>query len=134
MGLREEDYRWRSGGAVWRTRRARMRRMPEPARAWEVRAASPACADASHAGADPGPASPGRNLIPWHHPSPQGLRQDTQRTAEVEEAYMALQGFKFSQERRDVPGLAVGKDSDEALHRTFKYVVVAGKSNLSNGV
>ena len=35
-GLREEDYRWRSGGTGVRTRRARMRRMPAPARAQEV--------------------------------------------------------------------------------------------------
>ena len=32
-GLQEEDYRRRSGGTGRRTRRARMRRMPAPARA-----------------------------------------------------------------------------------------------------
>ena len=34
--LREEDYRWRSGGTGVLTRRARMRRMPAPARAQQV--------------------------------------------------------------------------------------------------
>ena len=82
------------------------------------RAADPACADASRAGAGPGPASPGRNINSGHHPSPQGLRPDGPRTAEVEEAYMARRGFDMEPERhdRDAPGSAVGKDSDEVLH------------------
>ena len=58
-GLQEEDYRRRSGRTGRQTRRARMRRMPAPARAQMAWAASPACADASHAGAGPGRASPG---------------------------------------------------------------------------
>ena len=43
------------------------------------------------------------------------LRPDGPRTAEVEEAFMARRSF--GQKRRGVPGSAVGKDSDEALHR-----------------
>ena len=74
-----------------------------------------ACADASHASAGSGPASPWRNFNPWHHSSPQGRRPDGPRTAEVEEAFMARRGF--IQETHDVPGSAVDKDSDEALHR-----------------
>ena len=69
------------------------------------RAADPACADASHAGAGPGPASPGRSINPGHHSSPQGLRPGGPRTAEVEEAHMARWGF--GQERRDVLGSAL---------------------------
>ena len=88
------------------------------------RSADPACAEAAHAGAGPGPASPGRNFNSGHQPSPQGPRPDGPRTAEVEETYMACRGF--GKERHDAPGSAVGKDSDEALHRTFEYVVVAG--------
>ena len=109
-GLREEDYRWRSGGTGRRTWRARMRRMPSPARARMAWAASPACADASHAGAGPSPASPRRNINPGHHSSSQGLRPDAPRTAEVEEAYMARRGFV--KERHGVPGSAVGNDSE----------------------
>ena len=74
------------------------------------RAAGPACADASHAGAGPGPASPGRNINPGHHPPPQGLRPDGPRTTEVEEVYMAHRGSDT--ERHDAPGSAVGKDSE----------------------
>ena len=106
-----------------------MRRMPAPARARMAWAASPACADASRAGAGPGRASPGRNITPGHHPSPQGLRPDGPRTAGVEETYMARRGFDT--ESYDPPGSAVGKDSDEALHR--KSCRFAGNSNPSNG-
>jgi hypothetical protein len=113
-------------------RRARMHRMPAPARAWMVRAVSPACADASHAGAGPGPASPGRNINPGYHSSPQGLRPDAPRTAEVEETYMARRGFDT--ESHDPPGSAVGKDSDEALHRIIQMMPFAGYSNLATEV
>ena len=91
-------------------------------------AADPACADASHAGAGPGPASPGRNINPGHHPSPQGLRPDGPRTAEMEETYMARRGF--GKERHDVPGSAVGKDSERPYTEQFKYAVLQG-SNLA---
>ena len=76
----------------------------------EDRAAEPACADASRAGAGPGRSSPGRNITSGHHPSPQGLRPDGPRAIGVEEAYMARRGF--GTERHDVPGSAVGKDSE----------------------
>ena len=62
----------------------------------------------------PGPSKSRRNITPGHHPSPQGLRPDGPRTPEVEETSMDRRGF--STERHDVPGSAVGKDSDEALH------------------
>ena len=127
-GLQEEDYRRSSGGTGRRNRRARMRRMPEPARARMAWAAHPACADASHAGAGPGPASPGRIIITGHHPSPQGLRPDELRTAEVEETCMARRGSSTGS--HDPPGSAVGKDSDEALHRTIQMMPFAGYSNL----
>ena len=91
------------------------------------RAAEPACAHASHAGAGPGPASTGRNLNPGHHPSPQGLRPNGPRTAGVEETYMARRGF--GTESHDPQGSAVGKDSDEALHHTIQMMPFAGKSN-----
>ncbi len=74
------------------------------------RSADPACADASRAGAGQGPASPGRNINPGHHPPPQGLRPDGPRTAEVEETYMARRGS--GTERHDAPESAVGKDSE----------------------
>ncbi len=50
----EDDCRWRSGGG---------------------RAAELACAEAAHAGAGPGPASPGRGINPGHQPSHQ-VRMD----------------------------------------------------------
>ena len=117
------------------------------------RAADPACADASHACAGPGqdglgdepgvhgcvacrrrpgPNKSRRNITPGHHPSPQGLRPDGPRTAEVEETYMARRGF--STERHDAPGSAVGEDSDEALHRTIQTCRSAGNSNLATVV
>ena len=74
------------------------------------RSADPACADASHAGAGSGPASPGKNIDPGHHPPPQGLRPDGPRTAKVEETYMARRGS--GTERHGAPGSAVGKDSE----------------------
>ena len=131
-GLQEEDYRRRSDGTERRTRRARMRRMPAPARARMAWAASPAFADASRAGAGPGRASPGRNITPGHHPSPQGLRPDGPRTAEVEETYMARRGLYT--ESHDPPGSAVGKDLDEALHSTIQIMPFAGDSNLATVV
>ena len=72
-----------------RTRRARMRRMPGPARAQ---------------------ASPGKNINPGHRPPPQGLRPDGPRTDGVEETYMARRGS--GTERHDTPVSAVGKDSE----------------------
>ena len=72
-----------------RTRRARMRRMPAPARAQ---------------------ASPGKNINPGHRPPPQGLRPDGPRTAGVEETYMTRRGS--GTERHDTPVSAVGKDSE----------------------
>ena len=74
------------------------------------RTADPACAHASHAGAGPGPASPGRNINPGHHPPPKGPWPDGPRTAGVEEAYMARWGF--GTERHEAPVSAVGKDSE----------------------
>ena len=74
------------------------------------RDADPACADASHAGAGSGPASPRKNINPGHRPPPQGLWPDGPRTAEVEETYMARRGS--GTERHDTPGSAVGKDSE----------------------
>ena len=126
--LQEEDYRRRSGGTGRRTRRARMRRMPAPARARMAWTACPACADASRAGAGPGRASPGRNITPGHHPSPQGLRPDGPRTAGVGETYMARRSFDT--ESHDPLGSAVGKDSDEALHLTIQICRSQG-SNLA---
>ena len=101
--------------------------LPLEERRDRVTVADPACADASHAGAGPSPASPGRNFNPGHHPSFQGLRTDGPGTAEAEEAYMARWGF--GQERHDVPRSAVGKDSDEALHRTIQIMPLAEVSN-----
>ena len=72
-----------------RTRRARMRRMPGPARAQS---------------------SPGKNINPGHRPPPQGLRLDGPRTAEVEETCMARRGS--GTERHDTPVSAVGEDSE----------------------
>ena len=74
------------------------------------RSADPACADASHAGTGSGPASPGKNIDPGHHPPPQGLRPDGPRTAKVGETYMARRGS--GTERHGAPGSAVGKDSE----------------------
>ena len=51
------------------------------------------------------------------------------RTTEVEETYMARRGF--GQERRDVPVSAVGKDSDEALHRIVQICRSAGIQTLA---
>ena len=128
-GLQEEDYRRRSGRTGRQTRRARMRRAPTPARAWTVRAACPACADA---GAGPGQAGPGRNIATGHQPLPQGLRPDGPRTAGVEETYVARRGLDT--ESHDPPGSAVGKDSDEALHRTIQIMSLAEVSNPATAV
>ena len=116
------------------------------------RAADPACAHASRAGAIPGPdglgGMPGvrgcvacrrrpgpsksrRNITAGRHPSPQGLRPDGPRTAEVAETYMARRGF--CTESHDPPGSAVGKDSDEALHRTIQIMPFAGEFEPCNG-
>ena len=76
------------------------------------RSADPACADASHAGAGSGPASPGKDINPGHRPPPQGLRPDGPRTAGVEETYMARRGS--GTERHDTPDSAVGKDSERS--------------------
>ena len=101
-----------SGGTGRQTRRARMRRTPGPARARMTWAARPACADASHAGAGPGRTGPGRSITSRHPPSPQRLRPDGPRTAEVEETYMARRGS--GTERHDTPDSAVGKDSERS--------------------
>ena len=130
--LQEEDYRRRSGGTGRQTRRARMRRMPAPARARMVWAACPACADAAHAGAGPGRAGPGRNITTGHRPSPRGLRPDGPRTTGVGETYMARRGFVT--ESHDPPGSAVGKDSDETLHRTIQIMSLAEVSNPATAV
>ena len=129
--LHQEYYHRRSGGTGQRTRRARMRRAPAPFRARTVRTACPACADASRAGAGPGRSKPRRNITAGHHPSPQGLRPDGPRTAEVAETYMARRGF--CTESHDPPGSAVGKDSDEALHRTIQIMPFAGEFEPCNG-
>ena len=107
-----------------------MRRMLAPARARMAWTASPACADASHAGAGPGRASPGGTspLGITHHLKDYGRRP---RTAEVEEAFMARRGIHPG--RHGVPGSAVGKDSDEALHRVIQICRSQG-IQPSNGV
>jgi hypothetical protein len=130
--LHQEYYRRRSGGTGRRTRRARMRRAPAPSRARTVWAACPACADASRAGAGPGRSKSRRNITAGRHPSPQGLRPDGPRTAEVAETYMARRGFCTGS--HDPPGSAVGKDSDEALHRIIQMMPFAGYSNLATVV
>ena len=96
------------------------------------RSTDPACADAAHAGAGPGRAGPGRNITTGLRPSPRGLRPDGPRTTGVEETYMARRGFDT--ESHDPPGSAVGKDSDEALHRTIQMMPFAGYSNLATVV
>ena len=85
------------------------------------RKTGPACADTSHAGAGPGPASPGRSINPGHHQPPQGLRPDGPRTAKVEETYMTRRGS--GTKRHDTPESAVGKDSDEPYTALFQYAV-----------
>ena len=98
-------------GTGRRTRRVRMRRMPAPARAQQV---------------------PGGTSFLGITLHLKGLRPGALRTAEVEEVYMARRGF--GQERHDAPGLAVGKDLDEALHQAFSNMPFAGNSNPSIGV
>ena len=117
-GLRVEGYRWRSGWPGRRTRRARMGRMPEPAQARMARAASPACADASHAGAGSGPASPGKNINPGHRPPPQGLRaKDRQGGGDVHGSTGLRHGETWH------AGIGSGQGLGEDLHLIFKYVV-----------
>jgi hypothetical protein len=93
--------------------------------------ADPACAEASCAGAGPGPASPGRNFFLGHQPSYQGLgpRLDGPRTVDVEglRELMARRELKPA----DAPGSAVGKDSAEALHCTFFNMPFAGIQTLA---
>ena len=126
--LHQEYYRRRSGGTGRQTRRARMRRAPAPSRARTVWGGRPGVRGCVACRRRPGPNKSRRNITAGRHPSPQGLRPDGPRTAEVEETYMARRGFDTGS--YDPPGSAVGKDSDEALHRTIQISRSQG-SNLA---
>ena len=109
-GLQEEDCSWRSGGTGQQTRRARMRRMPAPARAQQV----------------PGGTS---TLGITHHLKDYG--RVGRGPPRWRKRNMARRDF--GKERHDAPGSAVGKDLDEALHHTIQICRSAG-FKPSNGV
>ncbi len=98
--LRAEDYRWRSGRVGRRTRRARKRRMPAPARARQVPGGS---------------STPGTNLdIKDQDRTDRGprMREDG-----------GVHGSSGHRPGGDVTGSAVGKDSDGpfVMHLMFEY-------------
>ena len=64
-----------------------------------------------------------------HQPGPSPVTSRTTAERAKDRAH-----WGFGQERHDAPGSAVGKDSFEAIQRTFEYVVAAGDMIPSNGV